>query len=155
MRARIVDDMCATPQDVLVATFASISDWSGEQIADRVRAPVLLITAGDGIPADLARTRELLPGAGARSDGRGRPLRPRRIARAGQRHDRPVSRRFAQYGGLRMLALIGGCSARISGGGIHNVAQAVAAPTTNSARTKIVAGCAMLASRTAGQSARS
>jgi pimeloyl-ACP methyl ester carboxylesterase len=33
---------------------------SGETIADRVRVPVLLITAGDGLPADMARTRELI-----------------------------------------------------------------------------------------------
>jgi pimeloyl-ACP methyl ester carboxylesterase len=60
-RARIVDQMCATPQQVLVATFASLSDWSGEHLAHRIQCPVLLITAGDGLPADLARTRELIP----------------------------------------------------------------------------------------------
>lgn len=62
LRARIVEDMCATPQHVLVPTFASISEWSGEHVADQVRVPVLLITAGDGLPADMARTRELVPG---------------------------------------------------------------------------------------------
>jgi pimeloyl-ACP methyl ester carboxylesterase len=61
-RARIVDDMCATPQRVLVPAFASIGEWSGEHIAGHVRCPVLLITAGDGLPADLARTRELVAG---------------------------------------------------------------------------------------------
>ena len=61
LRARIVDEMCATPQHVLVPTFASISKWSGEDIARRVSVPLLLITAGDGLPADMARTRELLP----------------------------------------------------------------------------------------------
>lgn len=61
MRARIVDEMCATPQHVLAPTFASLSHWSGEDVASRVRIPVLLITAGDGLPADMARTRELLP----------------------------------------------------------------------------------------------
>jgi len=62
VRARITNDMCATSQQVLVPTFASISEWSGEHLADRVRCPVLLITAGDGLPADMARTRELIAG---------------------------------------------------------------------------------------------
>lgn len=61
LSARLVDEMCATPQHVLVPTFASISKWSGEDIASGVSMPVLLITAGDGLPADMARTRELLP----------------------------------------------------------------------------------------------
>jgi len=61
LRARIVDEMCGTPQDVLAPTFVSLSEWSGEDIAARITIPVLLITAGDGLPADLARTRELLP----------------------------------------------------------------------------------------------
>jgi pimeloyl-ACP methyl ester carboxylesterase len=61
LRVRIIDEMCATPQHVLVPTFASLSRWSGEDIADRVSIPVLLITAGDGLPADMTRTRELLP----------------------------------------------------------------------------------------------
>jgi pimeloyl-ACP methyl ester carboxylesterase len=61
LRARIIDDMCATPQHVLAPTFANLSEWSGEQLANRVNIPVLLITAGDGLPADMARTRELLP----------------------------------------------------------------------------------------------
>jgi pimeloyl-ACP methyl ester carboxylesterase len=61
LRARIVDDMCATPQHVLAPTFASVSRWSGEHLAGRVTVPVLLITAGDGLPADMARTRELIP----------------------------------------------------------------------------------------------
>jgi pimeloyl-ACP methyl ester carboxylesterase len=61
LRARIVDDMCATPRHVLVPTFASLSQWRGEDSAVHVSVPVLLITAGDGLPADMARTRELLP----------------------------------------------------------------------------------------------
>jgi pimeloyl-ACP methyl ester carboxylesterase len=61
LRARIIDEICATPQHVLVPTFTSLSHWSGEDIASRVSIPVLLITAGDGLPADIARTRELLP----------------------------------------------------------------------------------------------
>src|SRR5690242_3760358 len=36
LRARIVDEMCETPQDVLAPTFASLSEWSGEDVADRV-----------------------------------------------------------------------------------------------------------------------
>jgi pimeloyl-ACP methyl ester carboxylesterase len=62
VRERIVDTMCATPQHVLLPTFGSISDWSGEHLAHRIQCPVLLITAGDGLPADVARTRELVPG---------------------------------------------------------------------------------------------
>jgi pimeloyl-ACP methyl ester carboxylesterase len=61
LRARIVDEMCATPQHVLAPTFASLSQWNGEEIAGRVSIPVLMITAGDGLPADIPRTRELLP----------------------------------------------------------------------------------------------
>ena len=61
LRARIVDEMCTTPQHVLGPTFNSLSRWSGEEAAGRVSIPVLLITAGDGLPADMARTRELLP----------------------------------------------------------------------------------------------
>jgi pimeloyl-ACP methyl ester carboxylesterase len=53
--------MCATPRHVLVPTFTSLSQWSGESCAGHVSTPVLLITAGDGLPADMARTRELLP----------------------------------------------------------------------------------------------
>jgi pimeloyl-ACP methyl ester carboxylesterase len=61
LRGRIVDEMCATPQHVLAPTFRGLSQWSGEDVASRVSIPVLLITAGDGLPADMARTRELLP----------------------------------------------------------------------------------------------
>ena len=62
LRARLIDEMCATPQHVLVPLFASINEWTGEPLAGRVRCPVLLITAGDGLPADLVRTRELVAG---------------------------------------------------------------------------------------------
>jgi pimeloyl-ACP methyl ester carboxylesterase len=61
LRARIVEEMCATPQHVLLPTFVSLSRWSGEDLLSRVSIPVLLITAGDGLPTDIARTRELLP----------------------------------------------------------------------------------------------
>jgi pimeloyl-ACP methyl ester carboxylesterase len=61
LRVRILDEMCATPQRVLAPTFASLSNWTGEEIADHINLPLLVITAGDGLPADIARTRELLP----------------------------------------------------------------------------------------------
>jgi pimeloyl-ACP methyl ester carboxylesterase len=61
LRARIIDEMCATPQHVLAPTFASLSGWSGEDVASRVSIPVLIVTAGDGLPADIDRARELLP----------------------------------------------------------------------------------------------
>jgi pimeloyl-ACP methyl ester carboxylesterase len=60
LRAWIVEEMCATPQHVLVPTFDSLSRWSGESLAG-VSVPLLLITAGDGLPADMAKTRELFP----------------------------------------------------------------------------------------------
>jgi pimeloyl-ACP methyl ester carboxylesterase len=62
LRARVVATMCETPQHVLLQAFASISDWSGEELVECIRCPTLLITAGDGLPADLTRTRELVPG---------------------------------------------------------------------------------------------
>ena len=58
---RIVEDMCATPQHVICPLVASIAAWRGETVASLVKAPLLLITAGDGIPSDMARIRELLP----------------------------------------------------------------------------------------------
>ena len=60
IRVIIVDDMCATSQPVLSSVFSSVNEWSGERIAGELRCPVLLISAGDGLPADLERTRELL-----------------------------------------------------------------------------------------------
>jgi pimeloyl-ACP methyl ester carboxylesterase len=61
LRAQVVDEMCAQPQHVVAPTIASILAWHGERAASLVRVPVLLIT-GDGIPSDMARTREILPG---------------------------------------------------------------------------------------------
>jgi pimeloyl-ACP methyl ester carboxylesterase len=58
---RIIEDMCVTPQHVLAQLFVSISEWRGEAVAPLVKAPLLMITAGDGIPSDMARIRELLP----------------------------------------------------------------------------------------------
>jgi hypothetical protein len=61
LRARIIDEMCAVPQQVLAATLTSAMTWNGEQVASQVHVPVLLIQAGDGIPADMARTRKIVP----------------------------------------------------------------------------------------------
>jgi pimeloyl-ACP methyl ester carboxylesterase len=60
IRADIVDALCAIPQRVLAPVFASVSEWSGEELAPQIRCPVLLVTAGEGLPADLTRTRELI-----------------------------------------------------------------------------------------------
>ena len=59
-RARIVDDMIATPQHVLAPTFRSLSRWSGEAVVSRVDVPVLLVQMGD-LPQDMERLRELMP----------------------------------------------------------------------------------------------
>jgi pimeloyl-ACP methyl ester carboxylesterase len=62
LRSRLIRDMCAVPQPVLVAVFTSILDWQGEQVAARVKAPILQIVQGGTMPADLDRAQELLPG---------------------------------------------------------------------------------------------
>jgi pimeloyl-ACP methyl ester carboxylesterase len=61
LRARIIDEMCAVPQQVLAATLTRPMTWNGEQVASQVQVPVLLIQAGDGIPADMARTCKVVP----------------------------------------------------------------------------------------------
>lgn len=61
LRAKIIDEMCAAPQQVLAATLTSALTWNGEQAASQVQVPVLLIQAGDGMPADMARTRKIIP----------------------------------------------------------------------------------------------
>jgi pimeloyl-ACP methyl ester carboxylesterase len=61
MTAHIVDEIAATPQQVAAATMASALAWDGEACARRVQVPVLLILAGDGIPSDVQRVREILP----------------------------------------------------------------------------------------------
>jgi pimeloyl-ACP methyl ester carboxylesterase len=61
LRARIIGEMCAVPQQVVAATLTSAMTWNGEQVASQVQVPVLLIQAGDGIPADMARTRQVVP----------------------------------------------------------------------------------------------
>jgi pimeloyl-ACP methyl ester carboxylesterase len=61
IRLRVVDEMCATSQPVLASTLASIMVWTGEVTAEQIRVPVLLIAAGDGIPCDVARLRDVVP----------------------------------------------------------------------------------------------
>ncbi len=61
LRAQLIDDMCAAPHRVAAGTMASACTWRGAEVAGRVRVPVLMIQAGDGIPADIARTREIVP----------------------------------------------------------------------------------------------
>jgi pimeloyl-ACP methyl ester carboxylesterase len=61
LRVAVVDDICAQPQHVVASTIASILAWNGKFVAAKVRVPVLLISAGDGMPTDVARTREILP----------------------------------------------------------------------------------------------
>jgi pimeloyl-ACP methyl ester carboxylesterase len=57
----ITEEICCLPQNVIAATLASALAWPGESFASRVRLPVLLIQAGDGMPSDLPRTRALIP----------------------------------------------------------------------------------------------
>lgn len=59
-RARVVDEMVATPQHVVAAAIASVAAWDGESAASRLDIPVLVVTPGDGIPSDMARTREVV-----------------------------------------------------------------------------------------------
>jgi pimeloyl-ACP methyl ester carboxylesterase len=61
LRSRLVQDMCAVPQQVLVGVFTSILGWDAEHVSARVEAPVLQIVQGGSMPADLARAREVLP----------------------------------------------------------------------------------------------
>jgi pimeloyl-ACP methyl ester carboxylesterase len=61
VRDRIIEDMLATPQHVLARTFKSLSEWSGEEIAGRIQAPVLLVQMGDGLQQDVPRLRQLMP----------------------------------------------------------------------------------------------
>ena len=61
LRERIVDDMISSPQHVVAATLASILGWQGDAVVRRVEVPMLLVSAGDGMPADLVRTREIMP----------------------------------------------------------------------------------------------
>jgi pimeloyl-ACP methyl ester carboxylesterase len=59
--ATIVDEIAAVPQPVAASTMASALAWDGEACASQVKAPVLLILAGDGIPTDLDRVRAVVP----------------------------------------------------------------------------------------------
>ena len=36
--------------------------WNGEAATAAVRVPVLMLVAGDDMPSDVARTREIVPG---------------------------------------------------------------------------------------------
>lgn len=62
VRERLIENMCAVPQHALVAVFTSIVAWEGEHVARRVHAPILQIVQGGGMPTDLDRVREALPG---------------------------------------------------------------------------------------------
>jgi len=62
LRDRLIEDMCAVPQQVLVAVFTNILAWDGEQVVRRVQAPILQIVQGGGMPADLDRVRETVGG---------------------------------------------------------------------------------------------
>jgi len=61
LRSRLIQDMCAVPQHVLVAVFASILAWDGERVGPRVKAPILQIVQGGGMPADLDRVHKAVP----------------------------------------------------------------------------------------------
>lgn len=62
VRSRLVDDMCAVPQDAVAAVFAAIAAWDGERVAAKVSAPILQIVQGGTMPVDLVRLREVIPG---------------------------------------------------------------------------------------------
>lgn len=62
VRSRLVEDMCAVSQPVLAGVFASLLAWNGELVAPRVKAPILQIVQGGGMPADLVRLQEIVPG---------------------------------------------------------------------------------------------
>lgn len=62
LRERLIHDMCAVPQDILVAVFTNILAWDGEHVAPRVQAPILHIVQGGGMPVDLDRVRETVRG---------------------------------------------------------------------------------------------
>lgn len=57
LRERLIEDMCDVPQQVLVDVFAAILAWDGEQAVQRVRAPIVHIVHGGGMPVDLDRVR--------------------------------------------------------------------------------------------------
>lgn len=61
VRTQVIDDLCAAPQQVIAGAIGSLLVWNAEEASRRVRVPVLLITAGDGIPTDMPRTREVIP----------------------------------------------------------------------------------------------
>jgi pimeloyl-ACP methyl ester carboxylesterase len=60
LRARIVTDMCQTPQHVMRSAFASLFDFDSEAAARGCKVPTLLIDAEPPIP-DRVKLRELCP----------------------------------------------------------------------------------------------
>jgi pimeloyl-ACP methyl ester carboxylesterase len=61
LRARILDDLSAVPLSVAASALSSALRWDGERAVRGLDVPVLLITAGDGVPSDLPRIREVVP----------------------------------------------------------------------------------------------
>ncbi|WP_369045495.1 alpha/beta fold hydrolase [Sinomonas sp. P10A9] len=61
LRSQLVEDMCAVPQHVLVGVFAGLLAWDGEEVAGHVKAPILQIVQGGGMPVDVARIQAVLP----------------------------------------------------------------------------------------------
>ena len=60
MRARIVADMCETPQHVMHSAFQNLFEFDSEAAARACKVPTLLIDAESPIP-DRARFKELCP----------------------------------------------------------------------------------------------
>jgi pimeloyl-ACP methyl ester carboxylesterase len=59
-KARILADMCETPQHVMHSSFESLAAFDGEAAARACKAPVLLIDAEVALP-DRAKFREVCP----------------------------------------------------------------------------------------------
>lgn len=60
VRARVVAEMCATPQHVMASVMEQIFAWGGEAVAAACQVPVLNISAASPIN-DVARFKELCP----------------------------------------------------------------------------------------------
>jgi pimeloyl-ACP methyl ester carboxylesterase len=70
-RARIIADMCDTPQHVMLSAFQSLFSFDSESAARACKVPTLLIDAEAPLP-DRARFRELCPQlVGAQTAGAG------------------------------------------------------------------------------------
>lgn len=61
LREQILNDIVAVPEHVAVLALSSVLSWNGAKAIRMVDVPMLLITAGDGPPADLQGLRELVP----------------------------------------------------------------------------------------------